>query len=123
MINRIAGVVGSIYYVGEDEKVNKGAPTNTDFKINKASRIEKVQRVNRIIEINEQEANIKHEAEVQQDRPFKTDVVKDEKGTASVVMISNHFGYREVNLSGTSQNLDRECGNPAKGKVVYFNED
>lgn len=123
MINRIAGVVGSIYYVGEAEKVNKGAPTNTDFKINKASRIEKVQRVNRIIEMNEQEAEIKREAEVKQESPFKTEVVKDEKGVASVVVMSNHFGYREINLSGDNQNLDGEYRKSAKGKVVYFNED
>lgn len=117
MINRITEIMGNVYYVGEAEKANKGAPVSTAFKKYETGRIEKVQRVSKLNALDKQEQEIERNAQVH------TEIVKDEKGTSSVILMANRYTYREINLNGESQKPEIQYTNPVKIKAAYFNND
>lgn len=117
MMNSIIGIVGSINYVGEAEKVNKGSPTRTGFKVEEKGRVEKIQMINRVNALNEKKADL-------EEKPyFKTEVIKDEQGKQSIILVSNHYTYRQINLSGEHKEVDETITNPVKIKAAYFNDD
>lgn len=116
MNNTIVGIVGCLNYVSEAEKLNKSAPIDTDFKRCETDRVTKVQRVSKLNALKERDE------EVVPKGYFKTEVVTDEKGAKSVILMSNHYTYRQINLEGEGQKPDLSCTNPAKIKAAYFND-
>lgn len=117
MINRISSIVGSVYYVGQAAEANKVTKAEKGFNELMLSRVAKVQKVARLNALNEQEKELKAQAD------FNTQVVTNPTGNQSVVLLASKHKYRQINLDGRSNQSEVEFINPAKVKAAYFNDD
>lgn len=117
MINQIAGVVGSIYYVSEADKAKKDTQIHKFLRKEEVARITKIQRVNRISAISE------HDKKVLPQNLFRTALLKDEQNRYVAVMTTSRKVYREINLQGRDNTPDYTLINPMKVKKAYFGDE
>lgn len=117
MVNRIAGVIGSLYYVGQAEKVQKGTDVDKSFKKRETERIAKVQRVSKINTLNEQERDVRR------NNYFKTEIVTKQKEKQTTVYTNSCYGYKQINLEGKENKVDSTLINPCKIKAAYFSQE
>ena len=117
MVNRIVGVIGSLYYVGQAEKAQKGTDIDKTFKKRETERIAKVQRVSRISALNEQDRDIRGP------NYFKTEIVTKQKEKQTTVYTNSCYGYKQINLEGKENKIDSTLINPCKIKSAYFSEE
>lgn len=117
MVNRINEVLGGLYYVGQADKVTRLAQVDKAFKSFETERVEKIQRITNLSSLNEQE---------KQQKPtefLKTEMLEGEEGKKSVVLTTNPYGYRQINLAGEKRDEDFSLLNPLKVKGAYFDDD
>ncbi|MBQ1274024.1 MAG: hypothetical protein U0L26_10385 [Cellulosilyticum sp.] len=118
MINRIAEIIGGLYYVNQAEKVNKGTQVDKAYKKCEAERIAKVQKVSQINALNEQEKNSKTPQNY-----FQTVIVQDEHNGQKMICTTSCHGYRQINIGEQENKEDIQLMNPAKIKATYFNDE
>ena len=118
MINIMAGVVNSTHYA-EQVTGAKGARAekyiNKDYK----RRVEQIRRIDQVKAIS----SLSNQS--QQDSPqefFKAEIMADDKGKNTILMLISSQGYRQINLEGTRVQDDEKIINPAKVKAAYFND-
>lgn len=117
MVNRINEVLGGLYYVGQADKATRVAQVDKAFKSFETERVEKIQRITSLSSLNEQE---------KQQKPtefLKTEMVEGEEGKKSVILTTNPYGYRQINLTGEKRDEDFSLLNPLKVKSAYFDDE
>ena len=105
MVNRINEILGGLYYVEQT------------FKSFERERVEKIQRITNLGRLSEQEKQ-------QKPNEFsKTEIVEEEQGKKSVVLTTNQYGYRQINLTGEKSEEEFSLLNPLKVKAAYFEDE
>ncbi|MBE6023600.1 MAG: hypothetical protein E7231_10255 [Cellulosilyticum sp.] len=116
MINQVLGVIGSLYYVEQAEKVQKHTDVDKKFKKTETEPI-RIQRINRVMALNEHEKNTRGPDYV------NTQIVHNEEEGEFVVYSNSCCGYRYMKLNGEEEKVDFTLMNPVKIKRAYFDEE
>lgn len=117
MVNRINEVLGGLYYVDQADKAARPTQVDKTFKSFERERVEKIQRITNLGRLSEQE---------KQQKPnefLKTEIVEEEQGKKSVVLTTNQYGYRQINLTGEKSEEEFSLLNPLKVKAAYFEDE
>lgn len=117
MINSLNGIIGCLYYQGQAEQGRKISKEDKTFNNMVVERVTKVQKMKKQNEFNKQEK------EIMPTEFFSTEIVADEGGRRSIVLLANNQRCRQINLEGESNESDISLKNPAKIKAAYFNDD
>jgi len=118
MMNIMAGIVNSMHYI-EQIADAKAVKSEKNFEEDYKKRVDQVRRVGKVKAINNL-SNPNQHAQAQEF--FRTEMVADDKGKSTMLILTSNQGFRQINLEGTMKQEDEKLINPAKVKAAYFND-
>lgn len=112
MNNIITEIMGSTYLVSEvtaKKSVSDKNKVEMDYK-DKLSQVAHLEKVKALTKLNAQSRKNNESSY------FKTQIIVNEKGERSIVLVTSNKGYREINLDGGKE---EKVINPVKAKRAY----
>lgn len=119
MMNIITGIVNGTHYVSQAAGI-KVIEDKKSFEENYNERVNQVARVNKVKEIS----NLSNQNQpIKTQEFFRTEIVTNDKGERSIVLLASNQRFRQINLEGTRTQGGENLINSARAKAAYLNSE